>query len=272
MHNVKKSFFAYRMLFFEKPSEHQFRKTMRDIVLLVLILLAFRAFSYQHYLIPSGSMIPTLNVGDFVMVNKASYGYSRYSLPWHVPLIKGKILMTQTPKMGDVIAFVNPKNTKMDYIKRCVGLPGDTIKIRQGKLYINGNECQYKKIADYETIDFSGKQVEYHCYEETLPNGVTHVMMRTEDSQDALLTDPRNNTEEFVVPEDHYFAMGDNRNQSQDSRYPNPGFVPINYIWARGELICFSVDFSFKGNKCNPLTWYKFKIKPRWSHIGKRIS
>lgn len=179
--------------------------------------------------------------------------------------------MTKTPQIGDVIAFANPKNTKMDYIKRCVGLPGDRVQLRQGKLYINGQVCQYKRVENYKTTDSKGKTVEYHCYEETLPNGVKHIIMRTEDSSDGLFMDPRNNTEEFVVPAGHYFGLGDNRNQSQDSRYPNPGFVPIEYIWAKAELICFSVEFSFAGEKWNPLTWHKLRLKPRWTHIGKKI-
>lgn len=259
------------MWIFPAPSEEGFRKTTRDLVLLVLLLLSFRAFSYQHFLIPSGSMIPTLQIGDFVMINKSAYGYSKFNLPQHLPLFKGRVLDYKTPKVGDVIIFVNPKNHKMDYIKRCVGTPGDRVQLRHGKLYINGEICQYAPAGTFTTRTPEGQSVIYNCYEETLPNGIKHKIMIVEDSQDGRLMDPRNNTEEYIVPKGHYFAMGDNRNQSQDSRYPDPGFAPLDHFLAQASLICLSFEVGFWGNIKNPSTWGKFLFKPRWSRFGTHI-
>ena len=270
---MKKSYYKkHIMWFFPKPSERRFQKTVRDLVILIAVLLTFRAFSYQHFLIPSGSMIPTLQMGDFVMINKSAYGYSKFNLPQHLPLFQGRIFAKKTPQIGDVIIFVNPKDHKMDYIKRCVGCPGDRVQLRQGKLYINGEVCTYKPADTYKTFDPQGNRVEYNCYEETLPNGVKHIIMRTEDSQDALLMDPRNNTDEFIVPEGHYFAMGDNRNQSRDSRYPDPGFVPLDHFLAQASLVFLSFEFGFWGDIKNPFTWNKLHLKPRWDRFGQRIN
>lgn len=260
------------MWFFPKPSEAQFRKVIRDLVLLFIIFFTFWNVSYGYFMIPSGSMIPTLQGGDFIMINKAAYGYSKFNIPQYLPLFKGRILAKNTPQVGDVIVFVNPKDAKMWYIKRCVGVPGDHVQLRQGKLYINGTVCAYEPKGQYKTFDHQGHPVEYNLYEETLPNGVKHTIMRTEDSQDALMMDPRNNTQEFIIPAGHYFALGDNRNQSLDSRYPEPGFVPLDYFLAQASLICLSFDFGFWGNVKNPLTWYKIRLKPKCERFGQRIS
>ena len=254
-----------------KPSELRFYKIVRDLIFLFLLYFTFWNVSYGYYIIPSGSMIPTLQHIEVVMINKAAYGYSRFSIPQYLPLFKGRILAKKTPQIGDVIVFANPKNPKLWYIKRCVGGPGDRIQLRQGKLYINQKVCTYEPKGTYKTFDEKENPVEYNLYEETLPNGVKHLIMRTQDSQDDLWLDTRNNTQEFIVPENHYFAMGDNRNQSLDSRYPEPGFIPLDYFFAQGALIALSFDVAFWGDLKNPLTWYKFRIKPRWERFGQKI-
>ena len=260
------------MWFFSPPSESKFRKAVGGLVVMMMILLLFRAVSYQHFVIPSGSMIPTLQVGDFLMINKSSYGYSRFNLPFYLPLIHGRIFNKNKPQIGDVIVFTNPKNHKMEYIKRCVGTPGDRVQIRQGKLYINGVVCQYEPAETEKIRNPEGMEIEYHCYWETLPNGVRHKIMITEDSKEARTLDSRNNTEEFIVPQEHYFALGDNRNQSQDSRYSDPGFVPYDHFLAKASLVCLSFDVNFNKVTLNPLTWYNLRIYPRWGRFGTKVN
>lgn len=258
--------------FFPKPSENRLRKAVRDIVILVVIIFAFRAFSYQHFLIPSGSMIPSLRMGDFVIVHKGTFGYSRYSLPLHVNLIKDRIFYNRKPQRGEVIVFTNPKDTKMDFIKRCVGIPGDKIQLRAGKLYINGEACEYEQIEDHIMYDHEGNERRVHRFIETFPDGFKHEMQLIQDSDSEVrFNHPRNNTEEFTIPEGHYFALGDNRHNSRDSRDPDPGFIPEQFLLGSASHIFFSVDFGFYGNPMNPFTWYKVRIKPKWERFGKKI-
>jgi signal peptidase I len=176
-------------------------ETGRLVVQALLIALVIRTLLFQPFNIPSGSMKATLLVGDYLFVSQFSYGYSRYSLPFSLPLFSGRIFASE-PKRGDVAVFRLPRDTSVDYIKRVIGLPGDRIQMIGGLLHINGVPVKRERISDV-LDDESGLAV--HRWRETLPNGVSY---ETLDLQDNGMLD---NTEEYVVPPGHYFMMGDNR-------------------------------------------------------------
>ncbi len=210
-------------------------ENIKTIVYAVVIALVIRTFAFEPFNIPSGSMIPTLLVGDYLFVSKYSYGYSHFSLPLSPPLFSGRIFGS-LPKRGDVAVFKLPRDTSVDYIKRIIGLPGDHIQMRDGQLYINGTMVQRQPDGLY-LADENGQSTELKEYIETLPNGVKHPILKASDNE------PLDNTEEYVVPPDCVFAMGDNRDNSLDSRVLNAvGYVPVENLVGRAELIFFSFD------------------------------
>lgn len=208
-------------------------ETIKTLVYAILIALFIRSFFYEPFSIPSASMVPTLLVGDYLFVSKFSYGYSRYSLPFGLPLISGRIFFTP-PKRGDVAVFKLPRDPSIDYIKRVIGLPGDHIQMKDGLLYINGTPVKREKIAPF----FLPSGGAYTQYLETLPNGKRHRILEISDQG------PLDNTPVFVVPPNHYFMMGDNRDNSADSRDPNSGvgYVPAANFVGRAEFTFFSTD------------------------------
>ncbi len=204
----------------------------------VLIALAIRYFAYEPFNIPSGSMKPTLLVGDYLFVSKFSYGYSRYSLPWGLPLIEGRVL-ARNPERGDVVVFKLPSDNKTDYIKRVIGLPGDKIQVAGGILHINGTPVERREVGQVRLSRYVGYAQQVTEYIETLPNGREHLIWEYSD-QDIL-----DNTRVFEVPPEHFFLMGDNRDSSQDSRVmPAVGFVPFENLIGRAEFLFFSHDDS----------------------------
>ena len=210
-------------------------ENIKTIVYAGLIAVVVRTVLFEPFNIPSGSMIPTLLVGDYLFVSKYSYGYSRYSLPFGWPPFAGRIFGS-LPNRGDVAVFKYPRDNSTDYIKRIIGLPGDRIQVRQGQLYINGQLCPRQPEGDY-VADDNGIHMVLRLYRETLPNGVKHDVIKATDEGDV------NNTQEYLVPPDHVFAMGDNRDNSADSRFMNGvGFVPVENLVGRAEIIFFSVD------------------------------
>ncbi|MFQ5958136.1 MAG: signal peptidase I [Alphaproteobacteria bacterium] len=216
-------------------------ETMRTIVYAILIALVVRTVAFEPFNIPSGSMVPTLLKGDYLFVAKYSYGYSRYSLPFGMPLIPGRILF-DPPERGDVAVFKLPRDNSTDYIKRIVGLPGDRIQVREGVLYINDEEVKRERIDDYVEAGVYGNPRRTAQYIETLSNGRSYrVLDRGPGGQ-------HDNTPVYVVPEGHFFAMGDNRDNSLDSRVPGTrngvGFVPAENLVGRAEVIFFSTDGS----------------------------
>ncbi len=242
----------------EKQKAGGLAETVRTVLYAVVIALAVRTFAYEPFNIPSGSMKPTLLVGDFLFVSKFSYGYSRYSLPWSLPLIDDRILESE-PERGDVVVFKLPSDTKTDYIKRLIGLPGDRIMVRGGILHINGTPVQREELGEREVPGAFGPQSVME-YRETLPNGRQHLIR--EISDDYVLDDTR----EFVVPPDHYFFMGDNRDRSQDSRTAQVGFVPAVNLVGRAEFLFFSHNGSSR--------WWEVWRWPtviRFSRIGRGI-
>lgn len=203
---------------------------IRTVVIACAIALGIRTFLYEPFNIPSGSMKPTLLVGDYLFVSKLSYGYSRYSLPLSLPLIPGRILFSP-PERGDVVVFKLPSDNSTDYIKRIVGLPGDRIQVRGGILHINGEPVKRRRIEDFSSEE-GGRGIPQFI--ETLPNGREHRILETSDFQSA------DNTPEFLVPADHYFAMGDNRDNSRDSRFYEVGPIPAVNLVGRAEILFFS--------------------------------
>ncbi len=221
-------------------------ETARTVIIAVTIAFFIRVFAYEPFNIPSGSMKPTLLVGDYLFVSKFSYGYSRFSLPWGLPLIDDRILAS-APKRGDVLVFKFPPDNSTDYIKRVIGLPGDRVQIISGILHINGKAVPRRKIGPNVVVKESGHIQRVVEYVETLPNGVEHRIFEVSDSYPGA-----DNTKKFTVPPGHYFMMGDNRDNSSDSRF-GVGFVPFRNLIGRAEFLFFSHEASAKLIK--PWTW-----------------
>ena len=214
--------------------------TLKTVFWAIVIALMVRTFAFEPFNIPSGSMIPTLLVGDYLFVSKFSYGYSKHSMPFSLPVIPGRVFESE-PERGDVVVFKLPSDTTQDYIKRVIGLPGDTVQVTNGRLYINSKLVERERIEDYILTDGSGRSAAVPQYLETLPNGKVHRILELFGDQG-----PSDNTEAFVVPEGHYFMMGDNRDNSADSRaFPARfRFVPIENLVGRAEFLFYSKDSS----------------------------
>jgi signal peptidase I len=238
--------------------------TLRVFVEALLIALVVRTFLFQPFNIPSGSMIPTLLVGDYLFVSKYSYGYSRFSIPFGLPLFQGRIF-DSPPKRGDVAVFKLPSDDSTDYIKRVIGLPGDHVQMKSGRLYINGVEVPRTSVPDISTEDAYGHLVKVPSYTETLPGGVSHTIIQIDGD-----TGYYSNTPEFVVPSDDYFMMGDNRDNSTDSRVPpdqgGVGFVPLENFVGRAEIIFFSL-----GDGASAWQVWRWPTTVRVSRLFQRI-
>jgi signal peptidase I len=238
-------------------------ETVKTLVYAILIALVIRTFLFEPFSIPSASMVPTLLIGDYLFVSKFSYGYSRWSFPFGLPVIPGpgRILEFHKPQRGDVVVFKLPCDfsrlppdeaefrerscdTSTDFIKRIVGLPGDRVQMKDGLLYINDQQVPRQRIADYyydepfrpgEAGCGSG---DYTQYLETLPDSNPHRMIKN------CNTPQFDNTTVFTVPPDHYFMMGDNRDDSADSRDPRSGvgFVPAENLVGKAQFLFFSTD------------------------------
>lgn len=211
--------------------------TIKTVFWAIVLALGIRTVAYEPFNIPSGSMKPTLLIGDYLFVSKFSYGYSTYSLPFGVDLFDGRIFES-TPERGDVAVFKLPTNTSKDYIKRIIGLPGDKIQVVDGILHINGEAVKREKLGEFVSRDQHGSVQRTIKYMETLPNGVEHMIAEVSDNWRW-----NDNTPVYTVPPEHYFAMGDNRDHSQDSRWlVEVGFVPAKNLVGRAEFLFYSKD------------------------------
>jgi signal peptidase I len=252
--------------FMSRRSSSTFVENVKTIFYALLIAIGIRTIAFEPFNIPSGSMIPTLLIGDYLFVSKYSYGYSRFSLPLGLPLFHGRIFGA-LPARGDVAVFKLPRDNSTDYIKRIVGLPGDRIQVTDGQLFVNGKQVPRTDLGTY-LEEGEGPPTMVRRYAETLPPSTAGAEGRTHD---ILKRDSRgfqNNTNEYVVPAGHVFAMGDNRDNSQDSRYLDQvGFVPVENLVGRAEFIFFSVDAQ--------APWWEvweWPFEIRWSRLFKGIT
>lgn len=212
-------------------------KEIRGFGFAFIIAMIIRTFFYQPFNIPSGSMYPTLMVGDFLFVSKFTYGFSRHSFPFGLKFFSGRKMDTP-PKLGDVVVFFNPKDRDLDYIKRLVGLPGDRVQVKDGVLHINSQPVKLERMDDYAWVD-NGRMRVVPQYMETLPNGVRHPILKSAEFGKGGL----DNTVEFTVPEGHYFMMGDNRDHSKDSRVmESVGFIPNENLIGRADILFYSTE------------------------------
>ena len=233
-------------------------ENIKVIIQALILAMVIRTVLFQPFTIPSGSMMPTLLVGDYIFVNKFAYGYSKYSLPFSPDLFSGR-LFGADPKRGDIVVFRFPPNPEIDYIKRCIGLPGDHIQVTDGVLYVNGKPVP--KVADGSfTSDYKlDPGADVPVFRETLDNGKTY------DTLDQSPVSRGDNTREFIVPEGHYFMMGDNRDNSLDSRF-DVGFVPAENLVGRASVIFFSL-----GNDTSFREIWKWPTNMRWDRLFKGV-
>jgi len=218
----------------QTKEESFFRETFSVIIQALILALILRTFLFQPFNIPSGSMKPTLLVGDYVFVSKFSYGYSRYSFPFGPDIFEGRI-WEGTPQRGDVVVFKFPPDTSKDYIKRLIGLPGDKVQMRNGTLYLNGEAVKREAAGNFTHRSDFGRQETARIFKETLPNGVTYQTL------DFGLSPSADNTPEYEVPQGHYFFMGDNRDNSSDSRF-DVGMVPAQMLVGKAQVIFLSLQ------------------------------
>lgn len=247
------------------------------VLKLVLIVTIFRSFVFSPFNIPSESMLPRLMNGDYLLAAKWPYGYSRHSLPFGFPVLPEERLLAAPPQRGDVVIFKQPPLKELDYIKRVIGLPGDVVQMVDGQLYLNSVPVPKQRIADFEvavspntqcySVQFIAKRADgtdvcrYPRFRETLPGG---------RSYDVLDLGPRekDNTAPVIVPQGHVFLMGDNRDNSEDSRFPAEpgrgiGLVPMDNLVGRASLTIWSTDGSVEWYK--PWTWF---TAARWDRLG----
>ncbi len=262
-----------------RPKKSETRDFVEFLVKLVLVVLVIRSLVVATFSIPSESMLPRLMVGDYLFVQKWPYGYSRHSFPFSPPIGGGRF-MGALPARGDVVVFKAPPANKVDYIKRVIGLPGDTVQMRGGQLFLNGVAVPKQRVDDFvapvtanspcfapefsEAASDGSTRCRYPRYRETLPGGKSY------DVLDVAQTDA-DDTRVFRVPAGHLFLMGDDRDKSADSRFPaiegnGIGFVPVENLEGRAWVSVFSTDGS--ANWLLPWTWV---TAARWHRIGERF-
>ncbi len=246
-------------------SKNKFLNNFFSVSLAIFIAILIRSFLFEPFNIPSGSMKPNLLVGDFIFVSKYSYGYSRHSFPFSLGdsngnLFSGKYFSKQ-PSRGDVVVFKTPENNRTDYIKRVIGLPGDTIKIINGEIVINNSKVNRKKVAPF--IDKESNQI-------IIDNGRRRQYLEYFFNKEIFVLDIKDytfadNTNEFKVPENKFFVMGDNRDNSQDSRFMTVGFIPFENIVGKAQFIFFSLENS------RFLQIWKWPSSIRYDRLFKKI-
>ncbi len=240
---------------------------LKTLVLAGLISIGIHTFLFQPFFIPSGSMVPTLLVGDYLFVNKFAYGFSHFSLPFSPDIFPGRIF-SHMPARGAVIVLRPSGEPGTDFIKRVIGLPGDMVRVTQGQLYINDTLVPRTDEGDY-TDDSSNMPVVARKFSEILPNGEVHAILKeTDGPADTGSFDP-NNTPVYRVPTGDLFVMGDNRDNSEDSRFMDGpvGFLPLENVVGPADMILFSIDVR------SPIyAFWEWPSEIRWGRIFHRIS
>ena len=236
-------------------------ENLKTILYALIIAIIIRSLFIQPFYIPSSSMEPTMLVGDRLFVTKYSFGYSRHSLPFSPPIFKGR-LFTKTPKQGDVIVFKTPADNRTDYIKRLIGLPGDRIQFINGDLYLNNNQV-LKTIVSKSDVIYCGKEIlNVNTYKEKLPNGKSYITSYLKNYS-------FQNSDIFVIPDKHYFFLGDNRDCSKDSRYlTSVGYVHEDNLVGKAQFIFFSSDFRI----ASILSFWKWNETIRLDRFFKKIN
>ena len=226
----------------------------------LIIAVFLRSFVIQPFYIPSSSMEPTLLVGDRLFVTKYSYGYSKHSFPFSPPILKNRIFFSQ-PKRGDVIVFKTPADNRTDYIKRLIGLPGDRVEFINGSLFLNNNEIIKFKTASNDRIFCGNSKIDVLTFDEKLPNGKVHKSVY-------LKNNSYQNSDPFIVPENYFFFLGDNRDCSKDSRYlSSVGYVHQENLVGKAQFTFFSSDKSI----ANIFAFWKWHKSIRLKRFFKKI-
>ena len=241
---------------------HRFDETTRTVIAAILIALLIRAFAFEPFNIPSSSMVPNLLIGDYLFVSKYSYGYSSRSTVMGLLPFEGR-LFNRAPKRGDVVVFKWPHDNSTDYIKRLVGLPGDTVQMRHGQLYINNVGMPRERLEQPINQQYVSPSVDTTDYSETFPEGTRHIIRKEFDERGL------NDTDVFTIPPRHYFFMGDNRDNSQDSRalYGGVGYVPEENLVGRAEFLFFSLD-----EHAHFWEFWNWPWAIRWDRLFMKIS
>jgi len=240
----------------DKRKEGGIAETVRVIFHALIIALIIRTFLFQPFNIPSGSMKETLLVGDYLFVSKYTYGYSRYSIPFSPPLFSGRI-WSGNPERGDIVVFRLPKDDTTDYIKRVIGLPGDRVQMIDGVLHINDEPVKRERIEDFIENEEGGRTTRVKRWRETLPNGVSYTTL------DLIDNGFYDSTSVYTVPAGHYFMMGDNRDNSTDSRVLSQvGYVPLQNIVGKAQVIFFSIH---EGERAWELWRWPWSV--RWERL-----
>ena len=235
-------------------------ENIKVIFYALLIAIIIRSILFQPFYIPSSSMEPNLLVGDRLFVSKYSYGYSRHSLPFSPNILKNRIFK-KYPKQGDIIVFKTPADNRTDYIKRLIGMPGDEVQIVNGDLYINNIRIKKQLLKKDIDINCGDEVIKTDFYKEILPNGREYIAVYRIEGSMA-------NTDKFIVPDNHYFFMGDNRDCSKDSRYlSSVGYVNFNNLVGKAQIIFFSNDKE-EGSFLKIWKWHK---SIRFNRFFKRI-
>ena len=243
----------------KSKSNNSIKELFKTLLIAGSIAIFFRSIFFEPFNIPSGSMIPSLLVGDYLFVSKYSYGYSKYSFPFGVVPITDRIF-EKSPKRGDIIVFRKPGDETIDYIKRLVALPNDTVQVKNGVLYINKKMVERTKSNVGIMKNNFGDEKIFSQYKETFDGLNFHEIIEASD-QDLF-----DDTIEFKVPDNHFFFMGDNRDNSRDSRSPEVGFVPKRNLIGKAQIIFFSHNSS-----ASIFEFWKWHKAIRFSRIGKAI-
>jgi len=226
------------MTLFKRKKKDRKKSWLRELIWTIVIVVAARAFLLEPFTIPSGSMMPNLLIGDYLFVNKWRYGWCKHSFVFSLPLLPGRVFGS-APVAGDTVVFRLPSDLNVHYVKRLIGVPGDRVQVKDGIVFLNGKPLKQKEVESYNIRSAVGYDKPARAFIEELPNGKSYKILRADYGKDTRA----NNTEEFVVPEGHYFFLGDNRDNSADSRF-SLGFVSEELIVGTPFLVFLSVNES----------------------------